>query len=110
MINLNHDIMVGGGLHTLPDVDNTKKYWPLTLRDDVFVAIALGAVSPEIIQKLTPPVITNTREWLLYMVGTDPDALKGYYDRNGDGLVGDPEITIPSEPPDVNHDPPINNH
>lgn len=45
------------------------KYWPLTSRDDVFLAIALGAVSPDAIEKLTPPVITNTREWLLYTKG-----------------------------------------
>lgn len=79
-------------------------------RDDVFLGIALGAVSPDAIERLIPPVITNTREWLLYMAGADPETLKGYYDRNGDGLARDPEITIPSEPPDVNHDPPINNH
>lgn len=53
------------------------KHWPLTSRDDVFLAIALGAVSPSAIEKLTPPVITNTREWLLYAKG------------NG-GLVDDP--------------------
>lgn len=45
------------------------KYWPLTSRDDVFLAIALGAVSPNAIEKLIPPVITNTREWLLYTKG-----------------------------------------
>ena len=45
------------------------KYWPLTSRDDVFLAIALGAVSPNAIEKLIPPVITNTREWLLFMYG-----------------------------------------
>lgn len=63
------------------------KYWSLTSRDDVFLAIALGAVSPTEIAKLIPPVITNTREWLLYMAGADPETLNGYYDGNGDGLT-----------------------
>lgn len=54
-------------------------------RDNVFLGIALGATEPHRIEKLIPPVITNTREWLLYMVGTDPETLKGFYDKNGDG-------------------------
>lgn len=58
------------------------KYWPLTSRDDVFLAIALGAVSPNAIEKLIPPVVTNTREWLLYMYG------------NG-GFEGDAELVFP---------------
>lgn len=58
--NVNLDAADGIGL---------DKYWPLTSRDDVFLAIALGAVSPNAIEKLTPPVITNTREWLLYTKG-----------------------------------------
>lgn len=45
------------------------KHWPLTSRDDVFLAIALGAVSPDAIEKLIPPVPTSMREWLLYTKG-----------------------------------------
>lgn len=71
------------------DVDNSNTEKSLKpFRDDVFLGIALGATEPHRIEKLIPPVITNTREWLLYMAGTDPETLKGYYDKNGDGQTG----------------------
>lgn len=66
-------------------------------RDDVFLGIALGATDPHRIEKLIPPVITNTREWLLYMAGTDLGALKGFYDKNGSGRgdqIGDKETVL----------------
>ena len=80
------------------DVDNSNTEKSLKpFRDDVFLGIALGAAEPHRIEKLTPPVITNTREWLLYMAGTDPEALKGFYDKNGSGRgdqIGDKETVL----------------
>lgn len=74
-----------------------NKYWPLTSRDDVFLAIALGAVSPNAIEKLIPPVITNTREWLLFMAGN------GGFSGSNDGDIdlvasGDTNLAYPSDP------------
>lgn len=65
-------------------------------RDNVFLGIALGATEPHRIGKLIPPVITNTREWLLYMAGTDPETLKGFYDKNDgrDDQQGDKELVL----------------
>ena len=67
------DAGTGSNINLEDVINNNRigldKYWPLTSRDDVFLAIALGAVSPDAIEKLIPPVITNTREWLLYMYG-----------------------------------------